>query len=171
MTLHADKQNSTSILLRTVGTQSTKHLQAVEIDLQQINGLLHEAIAALVGHFTGLQDAVAQRRMLTDCLVSTGHTEKDTSQLAAIDAVIAHHTQGAITALQFEDMARQLNESSVIRIAGLKQALLDIMLADSGNSTIPAIEQQFQKQSESLDQTISKSVHQTHVKSGEIELF
>lgn len=158
--------NASSLVL-VVATHSIQHIEEVQNDLNQINGLLRDAITALTDHFIGLQNALEIRRNMS---VSCPELER-----IEIENTIALHTLGAITALQFEDMTQQLNQRSFKRLQGLRQALIKLpnMASDSSsqqfNSQSP--ESIFSEECERLAKTISKSVHQTHLASGDVDLF
>lgn len=80
---------------------------------------------------------------------------------------------GIITALQFEDLTRQINERSILRMQSFENVLHEIVAPCSLKKESIHISQAeaFTTLCTSMNQTMSVSVHQTHLQSGDVELF
>lgn len=162
-----NKDDTTSLLF-AIGSESTRHIAEVKSDIEQVNSLLHSAVRLISEHFIGIQQAIEKHHEL----LSAGQAGSE--EAAEVLRTIGQHTNGAITALQFEDMTRQLNERSVTRLNGLNKVVTDFTNADAGalgNIEDNTSAEFFETRSKAIDLDISKSVQQTHLQCGDIELF
>lgn len=164
-----NKDDATA-LLAAISRESIRHASEVRSDLEQVNSLLQSAVQLIGEHFMGLQQAIEKHHEL----LTTGQGSSEDAVLAL--RAIRQHTNDAITALQFEDMTRQLNERSSNRLLGLNKVLIDFtgVQADTADASTQEIEiaaALFDSRSKAIDLEISKSVQQTHLQCGDIELF
>lgn len=143
--------------------ESHKHINEVQNDLEQVNFLLREAINELTKSFCSLQVAIDERQKI----LASPHDASET--LREVNDKIKYYTGNAVTALQFEDMTRQLNERSSRRLEGLKSALS--LLISEHEVEPKKMSAVFSHKSLELTNELTKSVHQTHLKSGESEIF
>jgi len=107
------------------------HLMTASNDLDRLQRLLADATAKLLGHFQGLSEQIAQLRRSPD-----GRT---VDPLAFERARRSLH--GAVTALQFQDMAAQLIRHTDRRLRSCADRLARDALADDDEGaplTLPA---------------------------------
>lgn len=103
------------------------HLMVASNDLDRLQRLLHDASESLLGHFYGATGELKQ--MLH---IAARHPELDGARLsAAMD-----HLAGAITAMQFQDLASQLVSHTGRRLRNCADRLaLDVMGDDDEDGT------------------------------------
>lgn len=172
-------------LLLDTASGGSRQLTEVESDLVQTNILLGEAIEKLGASFVELHQAVVTQQQAVELVMGagTGITDDDIEQLKVIQIKIDSHVNAAVTGLQFQDMTSQLLERIVRRVIGLRDAL-GVLSANSFEiipdavqpaedlenllkNTVEAMEQRFAE----LESGIWKTVRQTRMESGDIELF
>lgn len=150
-------------LIDAVVLESGKQIFAVEKDIAQVNELLKEAISVLTFHFMQVYptgDRIEEPKgQLTEGDAQT-LTQKQTAY---------QHASSAIAALQFEDLTRQLNNRSAARLAGLRVALE--VLANTGATSPNIVSHRFKNICDELNSRTTQSIHQTHLKCGDVELF
>jgi hypothetical protein len=121
-------------------------------DLERLQRLLHDASEALMGHFYG---ATGELRGLLHTQVSK--TEFDLPQLHRT----MDHMAGAITAMQFQDLASQLIDHTSRRLRGCADRLAREVMGDDedGDAVVEAIPQR------------PNPVTQDEMDAGSVELF
>jgi hypothetical protein len=169
-------------LLAGLSGHGHQHLAEAEKDLAQTTVLLSEAIEKLGASFMGIHDAVCRQQREIDELLarhpeSTGAAER----LKAMQGEIGAHVNSAVTGLQFQDMTSQLIDRTLLRVGGIRN-VLDTLganglagLRDSDATEISAlvasINATLGEQGAKLQGLLQKSVSQTHMNSGDVELF
>jgi hypothetical protein len=169
-------------LLSSLSDQGTLHLTEVETDLMQTNFLLGEAIEKLGASFMAIHEAVCAQQAVVDLLLAGAAAKPDiTQKLNAVKSEIGQHVNSAVTGLQFQDMTSQLIGRTVRRVNGLRDVLAT--LGSSSAVMMPEIDKEemiallsninkaFEDQSIKLESVLWKAVNQTHMESGDIELF
>ena len=169
-------------LLSDVSDHCSRHLNEVETDLVQTSILLREAIEKLGASFMAIHEAVeTQQQMVATLLENVGTDAELAEKLKAKHDEISVHVNAAVTGLQFQDMTNQLISRALQRVTGLRDVLASI---ESGESTLSdnseakeltaalyTINKTFEEQSLKLESALWKAVCQTHMESGDIELF
>jgi len=139
-------------LLTSLSDQGNQHLTEVETDLVQTTYLLSEAIEKLGASFMAIHEGISAQKELVDTLLSgAAATPASQERIKALQDEVAQHINTAVTGLQFQDMTSQLIGRTVRRIAGLRDVLGAVGL--------------------SSESVLWKAVSQTHMESGDIELF
>lgn len=169
-------------LLSNLSDHGTQHLKEVETDLVQTSFLLGEAIQKLGASFIAIHEAISAQQEAVELLLSGAQpTAEIAEKLKSKHQEIGKHVNAAVTGLQFQDMTSQLIGRTVRRVTGLRDVLGDVA---SGTSTLPAhtnideiietlhgINKVLEEQSVKLESALWKAVCQTHMDSGDIELF
>lgn len=168
-------------LLSNLSDHGTQHLTEVETDLSQTSILLAEAITKLGASFMAIHEAVNAQQEAIDLLLSgAAMTPELAGKLKARQDEIGRHVNAAVTGLQFQDMTSQLIGRTVQRVSGLREVLGGV---GSGCSSIPEssaedivttlkdINKVLEEQSVKLESALWKAVCQTHMESGDVELF
>ena len=169
-------------LLSGLSDHGNQHLAEVETDLVQTNFLLGEAIEKLAASFMAIHAAVSVQQQAVDVLLAGGTlTPEISAGLKAVRSEIGLNVNAAVTGLQFQDMTSQLIGRMVRRVAGLRDVLgaIDVtgvaLTDESGADEIVAVLSEVNKvlldQSSMLESLLWKAVSQTHMESGDIELF
>lgn len=168
-------------LLSNLSDHGTLHLTEVETDLMQTSFLLGEAIEKLGASFMAIHEAVTAQQDSIDLLLSgTRPTPDLIEQVKAKHAEIGAHVNAAVTGLQFQDLTNQLLGRTVRRVTGLREVLDGIgsgsaeiseTNAEEIIATLTAINKVLEEQSVKLESALWKAVCQTHMESGDIELF
>lgn len=169
-------------LLSSVAKHSNQHLAEVEADLLQTNFLLAEAIEKLSISFIAIHASVrAQQKMVDMLLAGEMPPVERAAALTALSKEIGMHINAAVTGLQFQDMTSQLIGKALQRVTGLSKVLatLDVssseMVAGTGGGEIITllnnVNHLLEQQSGKLESDVWKSVCQTHMESGDVELF
>lgn len=169
-------------LLSNLSDHGTQHLNEIETDLVQTSILLGEAIEKLGASFMAIHAAVnAQQEVIDSLLSGTPPTPEIAQQLKAKQAEIGQHVNAAVTGLQFQDMTGQLIGRTVKRVTGLREVLggvgsgsvvmdgeanLDVLI-----EALSGIAKVLEEESVKLESALWKAVCQTHMESGDIELF
>ena len=146
------------------------HLAEAADDVCQTRLILDEAIIKLERSFYGIQDELAQQPRLAE---TAGN---DTS----VDRLTAHLHQ-AIIGLQFHDLTTQLLQRVNARFDGLREMLVVMdykkkMLSDHDQTEdlsfyLAEADETLIALSIKLQSTLSKSLRQQHMGSGDVELF
>lgn len=169
-------------LLSNLSDHGAQHLNEVETDLAQTSILLGEAIQKLGASFMAIHEAITAQREAIELLLSgTPPTPEIAEQLRAKQEEIGQHVNAAVTGLQFQDMTSQLIGRTVRRVIGLREVLGGVA---SGTAQLPArsnveeiietldtLSKVLEEQSVKLESALWKAVCQTHMESGDIELF
>jgi hypothetical protein len=169
-------------LLSGLSEHGNRHLTEVETDLIQTNILLKEAITKLSVSFMSIHEAVtAQQQAMQTLLAQCDAPAELVSVLRSQAEQVGAHVNAAVTGLQFQDMTNQLIGRMMRRINGFR-VVLGTVGADS--DTIPVeidepelaallerIREAMHANSTALENDLWKAVCQTHMESGDIELF
>jgi hypothetical protein len=169
-------------LLSNLSDHGTQHLTEVETDLVQTSFLLGEAIEKLGASFMAIHEAITAQREAIELLLSGANvTPEIAAQLRARHEEIGQHVNAAVTGLQFQDMTSQLIGRTVRRVTGLRDVLGGVasgtlQLPQESNTdeiieTLNSINKVLEEQSVKLESALWKAVCQTHMESGDIELF
>jgi len=169
-------------LLLGVAASGDQHLAEIKADLTQTNFLLAEVIGTLGSDFMAIHEAMdAQRQIVGKLQAGQTLTDADTTDLARISTEIGARVGSVVTGLQFQDMTNQLLGRALQRVAGLSEVLQT--LEDRGTgitretpvedivALLEGVNRSLEERSEKLDSNLWKSVCQTHMGSGDIELF
>jgi uncharacterized FlaG/YvyC family protein len=169
-------------LLSGLSDHGHQHLTEVETDLVQTTILLSEAIDKLGASFMAIHKAVsAQQAAVDKLLMAESSTPEIAEQLKNMQGEIDTHVNSAVTGLQFQDMTNQLIGRTVKRVTGLREVLGVVgsggssVLHENDNEQIADLLERINKlledQSGKLESRLWRQVSQTHMNSGEIELF
>lgn len=169
-------------LLSGLSGQGHQHLTEAEKDLAQTTVLLGEAIEKLGASFQGIHAAVArQQKAIDDLLARHPAAPEMAEQFKAMQGEIGAHVNSAVTGLQFQDMTSQLIERTIRRIGGMRDVLdtldtngLGGMSAGSTQDIsvlIASMNTVLNEQSARLAGLLQRSVSQTRMESGDVELF
>lgn len=169
-------------LLSSVAGHGSQHLAEIETDLAQTNFLLAEAIEKLSASFMAIHAAVCAQQEIVDKmqageLLGSEHTIR----LCGISKEIGTHVNSVVTGLQFQDMTNQLIGRALQRVAGLGKVLetLDASSVEMAPETgiveitglLNTVNRALEEQSGKLESDLWKAVCQTHMESGDVELF
>ncbi|MDF3037105.1 MAG: chemotaxis protein [Paucimonas sp.] len=169
-------------LLSGLSDQGAQHLTEVETDLTQTTFLLGEAIEKLGASFMAIHDSLCAHQAIVDSVIAqlpmSGENEE---KLKAVQSDIARHVNSAVTGLQFQDMTSQLIARTLRRVNGLRDLLAavglhTVSMVPEGDEEkfleqLRLIGQLMEDQSTKLDSALWKSVSQTRMESGDVELF
>jgi hypothetical protein len=169
-------------LLSNLSDHGIQHLTEIETDLVQTNFLLGEAIEKLGGSFMAIHEAITAQQEAVNLLLSGASlTPEIAEQLKNRQIEVGKHVNAAVTGLQFQDMTSQLIGRTVTRVTGLREVLGGV--GSSSASLLPESELEeisaalscmnrvLEEQSVKLETALWKAVCQTHMESGDIELF
>ena len=183
MTTDPQMSSEMKQLLSDVFTHANQHLTEVGGDLQQATSLLAEAIEKLNSNFTQMCETInAQQRIIETIAHRINLVGEESDALKANTMLINRHINAAVTNLQFQDMTDQLISRIVKRVEGLKLVLATLKVeslesvSSRRNSYRAAAELRrvdallIQKSVE-LEKALWKAVCQTHMESGDVELF
>lgn len=169
-------------LLASVAEHGNQHLSQIEADLLQTNFLLAGAIGKLNSSFMAIHTSICAQQKIVERLLER-HAGEDgyAARLEAESAETDIHLNAVVVALQFHDMTNQLIGRALQRIAGLSKVLETLgasssgMVAQTGIEEIVAllndVNHLLEQQSGKLESDLWKAVGQTHMESGDIELF
>jgi hypothetical protein len=168
-------------LLSNLSDHGTQHLAEIETDLAQTSILLVEAIQKLGTSFMAIHEAVnSQQQEIDTLLASAAVPDAVAGQLRARQQEIGMHVNAAVTGLQFQDMTSQLIGRVVQRVTGLREVLDGVSTGSTGISdgsaeeilsALTSIDSVLEAQSARLEKALWKAVCQTHMESGDVELF
>ncbi len=175
-------------LLLDIASGGGRQLTEVETDLVQTNHLLNEAIEKLSNSFMDLHKVVAQQQATIQAIIAQ-ETKASPDQLEALQEsqrLIDTHVNAAVTGLQFQDMTSQLIERTVKRVIGLRD-VFGFLSASSFDvapeskvrennlremhALLQDINQTMEDRLVNLENSLWKTVRQTHMTSGDIDLF
>jgi hypothetical protein len=169
-------------LLSGISDHGHQHLTEAEKDLAQTTVLLREAIAKLGASFLGIHDAVTRQQNAIDELLARHPAPAELAdRFRTAQGEIGAHVNSAVTSLQFQDMTGQLIDRTIRRIGGIRD-VLDTLDANGlgGLSTsdlkdisalIACMNTALAEQEARLENSLQRSVSQTHMESGDVELF
>jgi hypothetical protein len=169
-------------LLSSLSEHSAQHLTETETDLVQTTVLLAEAIDKMSASFMAIHEAATAQQQAVELLMSGVQiTPEMTEQIKAKQVEIGQHVNAAVTGLQFQDMTNQLIGRAVRRVTGLREVMGGV---GSGSAIVSPeddvvrlhnalenINKMLEAQSLKLEGELWKAVRQTHMESGDIELF
>ncbi len=168
-------------LLSTLSDHGSQHLNEIETDLVQTNVLLNEAIEKLSASFMAIHAAVTAQQHVVDALLAKNSTSSDTVEELRVKAMqIDQHVNAAVTGLQFQDMTNQLIGRTMRRVVGFRDVLEIVgtgsagIVAENNDTmmvTLDRINETLKMESANLENELWKAVRQTHMESGDIELF
>ncbi|MES2830689.1 MAG: chemotaxis protein [Pseudomonadota bacterium] len=181
-------------LLLALGHQGSQHLMEVDADLRQTSYLLDEAITKLGKNFLGMHAAtMAQQALLATLEEGTPVSAAMRQKFDLLQQEAAGCVSAAVTALQFQDMTNQLIGRVVGHVASLHQVLQEAgdagesMSCSSGSKSndnhansdnytqalavLALVNKMLEERATILDKVPAKAVAQTHLESGDIELF
>ncbi len=169
-------------LLSSLSEHGNQYLTEVETDLLQTNLLLAEAIGKLGASFMAIHEAAyAQQSIVSSLSAGSVLSPEITQKLEIAQSEIGRHVNSAVTGLQFQDMTSQLIGRVIKRINGLRDVLAALdshsagMLQESDLEEmielLNGINKALEDQGVKLERELSKAVSQTHMESGDIELF
>jgi hypothetical protein len=170
-------------LLLDVASGSGLQLSEVETDLVQTNLLLNEAITKLSNSFLDLHKAVAAQQTIVTMIVAqqSAVTPLQIEELKQNQQEIDTQVNSAVTGLQFQDMTSQLIERTLKRVIGLRD-VLGFLSSNSWDVAPDTDLQEMHAMLQDINQTMEtrlinlenglwKAVRQTHMSSGDIDLF
>jgi hypothetical protein len=169
-------------LLSGLSGHGSQHLTEVETDLIQTNILLAEAIGKLGASFMAIHEVVtAQQQMVQAIVAKQGASAETVAALQLQSAQIDMHVNAAVTGLQFQDMTNQLIGRIVRRVSGFRDVLTTVGAGSDGLpveldeaelvALLEKIAETMRTQSSMLENELWKAVCQTHMESGDVELF
>ncbi|HYD59671.1 MAG TPA: chemotaxis protein [Noviherbaspirillum sp.] len=169
-------------LLSGLSDHGTLHLTEIETDLVQTTFLLGEAIEKLGTSFMAIHESVcAQQRLADELLASATASPEFRDRMNTVQAEITKNVNAAVTGLQFQDMTSQLVGRTIRRVNGLRDVLASLGSGSSGLTPeigaeemvvlLESLNKLIEDQSTKLESGLWKAVHQTHMESGDIELF
>ncbi|WP_293775558.1 chemotaxis protein [uncultured Oxalicibacterium sp.] len=169
-------------VLSSLSEHGRQHLNEVETDLTQTNVLLKEAITKLGSSFMAIHAAVMAQQQIVDTLLAQAQaSDAGIQALRENAAEIGLQVNAAVTGLQFQDMTDQLITRTMQRVVGFRDVLevlcigSDSLASQEKGDTILAVldrmKATLEEESVSLEQALRKAVRQTHMESGDIELF
>jgi hypothetical protein len=170
-------------LLSGLSDHGTLHLTEIETDLVQTTFLLGEAIEKLGTSFMAIHESVCAQQRLVDEMLASVNTPIPEFQerLNAVQNEVTQSINAAVTGLQFQDMTSQLVGRTVSRVNGLRDVLASLGSGSSGMTPetnfdeliafLEGLNKLIEDQSMRLESGLWKAVHQTHMESGDIELF
>ena len=170
------------VLLGGVAAQGLGHLAEVETDLAQTALLLSEAIEKLGASFMAIHTSVsAQQDLIAGLLGGAIPSADELAELKNIQRLIGQHVNAAVTGLQFQDMTNQLIDRSRNHVSGLREMLMLLTQTAekiSPQTDLPALAGLLLQTNAAIEErralqhdTLRKSVSQTHMESGDVELF
>ena len=172
-------------LLSVLSKQGNLHLTEIDADLQQTTDLLSRAIDKLGKGFIGIHEAVAaQQAVLAGVPDGAAMTPQLRAEIARLQQITDSHIHAAVTALQFQDMTSQLIGRALGHVVGLREVFGTLEPRGIAVATAAASNQEGTAQAllQSVNATLAdislrqgtvkrKAVAQTHMESGDIELF
>jgi len=182
-------------LLLALGQQGNQHLTEVDADLRQTSYLLDEASVKLGTNFLGIHAATtAQHALVANLKEGTPVSSALRVRLDQLQHEASSCVNAAVTALQFQDMTNQLIGRVVGHVASLHRVLQEAGTAGAllsgpggaenndgstgstgGNAqalvVLALVNRMLEERATLLDKVPGKAVAQTHLESGDIELF
>ena len=114
-------------LTAQVTAQVTEQVGKASRELDRLHALLADAITALITHFEELAELTEAERQLARTALTRPLADDErallVARLQAIEPQISEHLNGALIALQFQDMSSQLINHIRDRIGGLRTVL------------------------------------------------
>ncbi len=170
-------------LLDAVSGQAAGHLAEVETDLAQTALLLTEAIDKLGASFMSIHGVISvQQDAIVRLLEGGAIGDGERVHLQGLQKELDRHVNAAVTGLQFQDMTSQLLQRTLGHVGSLR-GMIDVLGATASAigpdaSADEVIAQLTIANGEVAtcrvlldDAQLRKAVSQTHMESGDIELF
>ena len=127
MTISKDDGQHPATPLAEFSVQVADQVTKASRELDRLHELLADAITALFTHFEELGALTDAERQLTRAALARPLTEAELvplrDRLREIETKIIEHLNGALTALQFQDMSSQLINHIRDRIGALRSSL------------------------------------------------
>ena len=169
-------------LLSGLSDHGHRHLSEAEKDLVQTTVLLGEAIEKLGASFLGIHEAVCRQQLEIDELLARHPESTEAAErLKIMHGEIGAHVNSAVTGLQFQDMTGQLIDRTLRRVGGIRSVLdtlganglAGLQGSDAAeiSALLASINATLGEQNAQLHGLLQKSVAQTHMNSGDVELF
>lgn len=170
-------------LLGAVAGQGAGHLAEVETDLTQTSLLLTEAIDKLGASFMSIHAVISVQQDAIVRLLEGGLADKEArAHLQVLQHDIDRHVNAAVTGLQFQDMTSQLLQRTlghVDSLRGMINVLGSTAAAIGPDAPVDQVVAQLALASGGIASSrvqldgaqLPKAVSQTHMESGDIELF
>ncbi len=168
-------------LLSGLSDHGHQQLNEAEKDLAQTTVLLREAITKLGNSFLSIHEAVTRQQKTIDELLVRHPAPELAEQFKEVQSEIGSHVNLAVTSLQFQDMTSQLIDRTIRRIGGIRDVLgtLDVSGRDGWSTGDPqdisaliaCMNNALAEQEARLENLLQRSVSQTHMESGDVELF
>ena len=160
----ADSGDTWQEVLSVTSQISSRIQRDADADLERLALLLNDSIVKLTGHFMALDENQKQQ---TRIIQSLTRAESPALQLECISESSSSHVAGALTALQFDDIATQLIGTTRKRLDALEA--LAQALEHRGERMVGAMVGRLQH----VDQLIHthSPVSQASVESGSVDLF
>lgn len=176
---HATGQTADRLSRATV--VAGHHLQAVESDLVQMDGLLDAAIHKLSASFLAIHETAARQQTLLQRLADDRcPADECAAALRAMHDDIEQHLAAAVTGLQFHDITSQLIRRMASHVGGAREVLdtldahaaaLDAQGHAAHLSALAPLRARIAAHGVALAAHSPRKVGQQHMESGDIELF
>lgn len=169
-------------LLAAVSQHGDRHLLEIESDLQQTAFLLNEAIEKLSNSFMAIHGQLLEQKSRLEVLQQEGAlTETAKETLSAYEKRIGDEVNNVVTGMQFQDMTNQLLERTIKCVNGLKELLQELAAHEHAASVedeheeilsfLSSVNQRLDTGSQYLTGNLRKSVGQSNLNTGDIDLF
>lgn len=168
-------------VLAGVVDHGNRHLAEIESDLAQTNFLLVQAIQKLSAGFMAIHTSICQQQEIIESSLIAHIPPENAARLQTIFQEVGLHVNATITGLQFQDMTSQLIDRALQQVNSLRTTLEILNAVNAGltESTeeeesviaINKLSHRLDQQHEQFDNEQTKTVCQTHMESGEIDLF
>lgn len=169
-------------LLLAVSKHSDSHFIEIESDLQQTAFLLNEAIEKLSHHFMAIHsELIAQQNAIAQLSTQGELSQTAKENLSVFEKNIGELVNNVVTGMQFQDMTNQLLERTIKRVKGLRELLDELSASDYLSADIEdsqallsylaEVNHRLDNSSQYLLGNLRKSVGQSNLNSGDIDLF
>lgn len=174
--------NELRALLAAVSQHGDRHLIEIESDLQQTTFLLSEAIEKLSLSFMAIHSQLVEQQNTIEQLHIEGELSINAKEaLSVFEKNIGNHVSNVVTGMQFQDMTNQLLERTIKRVNGLKELLQELASHEHPASAedeheeilnfLAGVNQRLNNGSQYLSGNLRKSVRQSNLNTGDIDLF
>lgn len=169
-------------LITEAGRTAGEDLRALRADLQQVRGLVHDAVVTLGDGFQGISErlrlehqviAVLMARLLAERSALNHHLSGELARVAGASAGANEGLDMLARALQFEDVVRQLLEHCDRQAAGI-EALIAVLAGLAGGQPETQLVQaceSYLEMSAGWARDRQRHLTQTTMQSGDVELF
>ena len=182
MTASKDLAGELQQLLAAMALQSSRHLSEVQTDLHQTATLLAEAIETLGDSFIRMHASmVAQHALIAGLQDGATLPPQLAEKLAQLQADGSAQVNAGVTALQFHDMTGQLLGRIASHVASLRDVLESVgatgqaLVGHDSDARVLAVlgaaNRILEEKNTLVDSVAPKAVAQTHLRSGDIEMF